>query len=103
MRCPSCGQDDSVTVETTCPDPDEPGDVLRFEVCRNCDYGINEHTEGECSCPRQGDISTCLRCERPVIWTGDFWGSDEPDMPHVCRRAPDGGPHEVLGEVSSHA
>lgn len=52
MRCPSCGQDEGVLVETTCPDPDEPGETMRFSVCRNCDHGINEHTEGECSCVR---------------------------------------------------
>jgi len=50
MRCPSCGEDDSVLIETTCPDPDEPGEVLCFRVCKNCDYGINEHTEMECDC-----------------------------------------------------
>lgn len=37
-------------VETECPDPDEPGELLTFKVCGNCDYGINEHTEGECDC-----------------------------------------------------
>ena len=50
MRCYSCGEYEVEAIETTCPDPDEPGDVLRFGVCKNCDYGINEHTEGECSC-----------------------------------------------------
>lgn len=50
MMCPSCREDEAEVIETTCPDPDEPGDVLRFGVCKNCDYGINEHTEGECSC-----------------------------------------------------
>lgn len=50
MRCYSCGEYEVEMIETTCPDPDEPGDVLRFGVCKNCDYGINEHTEGECSC-----------------------------------------------------
>ncbi len=50
MMCPSCREDEVEVIETPCPDPDEPGDVLRFSVCKNCDYGINEHTEGECSC-----------------------------------------------------
>lgn len=50
MHCPSCGQDEGVTVETPCPNPDEPGETLSFSVCKNCDYGINEHTEGECDC-----------------------------------------------------
>ena len=47
-RCPSCGQYESITVEVTCLD--EEGEQMRFTVCRNCDYGINEHTEGVCSC-----------------------------------------------------
>lgn len=51
MRCPSCGQDEADWVYTTCPDPDEPGETLVFPVCKNCDYGINDHTEGECGCP----------------------------------------------------
>lgn len=52
MRCPSCGQDEGVLVETTCPNPDEDGEPRMFGVCRNCDYGINEHTEGECGCEK---------------------------------------------------
>ena len=56
MMCPSCRQDEAEVVETTCPDPDEPGDVLRFSVCKNCDYGINEHTEGECACPSMASL-----------------------------------------------
>ncbi len=50
MRCYSCGGEDIDFVQTTCPDPDEPGEFRIFPVCRNCDAGINEHTEGECSC-----------------------------------------------------
>ena len=50
MSCPSCRSDDIVTVETECPNPEEPGEFMAFSVCRNCDYGINEHTEGECNC-----------------------------------------------------
>lgn len=50
MRCPSCGEDDSVAVEVPCLDED--GDRMVFRVCRNCDYGINEHTEGECGCEK---------------------------------------------------
>jgi len=48
MRCPSCGQDDNVTVRTKCLDSD--GEQMTFVVCMNCDYDINEHTEGVCSC-----------------------------------------------------
>ena len=50
MHCPSCGQDEVVMVDTNCPDPEDPDGTLSFGVCRNCDYGINEHTEGYCSC-----------------------------------------------------
>lgn len=50
MPCPSCRSDDIVVVETECPNPEEPGEFMAFSVCRNCDYGINEHTEGECDC-----------------------------------------------------
>jgi hypothetical protein len=50
MRCPHCGEYDVVTVNTDCPNPEEPGETLAFGVCRNCDYGINDHTEGECDC-----------------------------------------------------
>jgi len=49
MICPSCRQDDTVNiVEVPCLDSD--GEQMRFGVCENCDYGINEHTEGVCSC-----------------------------------------------------
>ena len=51
QRCPSCREYDITIVYTECPDPDEPGEFRSFSVCRNCDYGINEHTEGECHCP----------------------------------------------------
>lgn len=37
-------------VETTCPDPDDPTEVMAFATCENCDYGINPHTEGTCAC-----------------------------------------------------
>lgn len=50
MFCPSCRQDEAEWVETRCPDPDSPDETLSFSVCSNCDYGINEHTEGECDC-----------------------------------------------------
>ena len=52
MTCPHCGQDEVVTVNTDCPNPEEPGETLAFGVCRNCDYGINEHTEGVCDCEK---------------------------------------------------
>lgn len=47
MKCPCCGEYEIVTVEPGCIDRE--GDLMRFQVCRNCDYGINDHTEGECS------------------------------------------------------
>lgn len=51
MRCPSCGVHGSLAWSVVpCPDPDEPGETLEFMVCANCDYGINEHTEGVCTC-----------------------------------------------------
>ena len=50
MHCPSCGEDAAAYVEPGCLDED--GEKMRFPVCRNCDYGINEHTEGECSCAK---------------------------------------------------
>jgi len=50
MRCLHCGEYDVVYVEPGCLDED--GDPRRFAVCRNCDYGINEHTEGECDCEK---------------------------------------------------
>jgi hypothetical protein len=50
MRCSSCGEDEVFSFQTTCPDPEEPSEFRTFGVCRNCDYGINEHTEGECNC-----------------------------------------------------
>jgi len=50
MQCPSCGQEEMAIVDTGCPDPDEFGETLVFAVCKNCDYGINDHTEGECDC-----------------------------------------------------
>lgn len=48
MTCPSCREDDNMIVETACLDLE--GELMTFSVCRNCDYGINEHTEGECGC-----------------------------------------------------
>lgn len=50
MRCPHCGADDIGIVYTTCADPDEPGEFLSFMVCKNCDNGINDHTEDQCDC-----------------------------------------------------
>jgi hypothetical protein len=60
MRCPSCGEEEGnvIQVSTTCPDPDEPGEFLVFAVCTNCDYGINEHTEGTCTCRKEMGLST---------------------------------------------
>ena len=52
MHCPSCGQEEMAIVATDCPDPDEFGETLVFAVCRNCDNGINEHTEGVCDCAK---------------------------------------------------
>ena len=50
LICFSCGQDEVDVIETDCID--EEGEFMRFMVCKNCDYGINEHTEGECSCEK---------------------------------------------------
>lgn len=47
-RCPRCSEDDSVWIEVKCLD--EEGEPMSFTVCWNCDYGINDHTEGECDC-----------------------------------------------------
>lgn len=51
MHCPSCVQDEAVLVETGCVGED--GELLVFPVCQNCDYGINDHTEGECNCEKR--------------------------------------------------
>jgi hypothetical protein len=50
MNCYSCGVDDPRYVVTGCPDPENAPETLTFLVCGNCDYGINEHTEGVCDC-----------------------------------------------------
>lgn len=50
--CPHCGEDDTRYVETTCPTPDGESELMVFAVCGNCDYGINDHTEGQCDCPK---------------------------------------------------
>lgn len=52
MRCPHCGEYDIAIVYTECVDPDNPGEFLSFMVCKNCDNGINDHTEGQCDCPK---------------------------------------------------
>jgi hypothetical protein len=44
-----CGDEENgVLVTPGCRDED--GKLISWKVCRNCDYGINEHTEGECTC-----------------------------------------------------
>ena len=48
MICPHCRQDEMYWTEVPCLDED--GDTLRFRICGNCGYGINEHTEGLCYC-----------------------------------------------------
>lgn len=49
MSCRSCGDDSPMAlVYTDCLDED--GEPMSFSVCRSCDYGINEHTEGNCDC-----------------------------------------------------
>lgn len=50
MHCPSCGQDEAAYVEPGCLSVE--GELMTFRVCANCDYGINEHTEGECGCEK---------------------------------------------------
>jgi hypothetical protein len=67
-HCPSCGQDEGVPVEVSCLD--EEGEPMVFMVCRNCDYGINEHTEGVCDC--------APRCEATVIKGGESAFCDRP-------------------------
>ena len=52
MRCSHCGEYDVAWVETDCADPEQPGETLSFPVCKNCDNGINEHTQGECDCEK---------------------------------------------------
>lgn len=47
-RCPSCLQDEASPVMVLCLDED--GDQMVITVCKNCDHGINEHTEGVCLC-----------------------------------------------------
>lgn len=48
--CPSCREDDPRIIEPGCLDGD--GEPLTFTVCGLCDYGINDHTEGLCHCPK---------------------------------------------------
>lgn len=50
MHCPSCIQDEKFYVEVPCLD--ENGEKMVFPVCQHCDYGINDHTEGECDCEK---------------------------------------------------
>lgn len=53
--CPSCGGEDITVIETGCADTEfgvHNGESLAFSVCASCDYGINEHTEGLCDCPK---------------------------------------------------
>lgn len=62
MRCPSCLEDDSVLISPErCVD--EEGEQMTFRVCKNCDHGINEHTEGECDCTP--------RCQETVFKGGE--------------------------------
>lgn len=66
-----------MTVETRCPDPDEPGEVLYFSVCKNCDYGINEHTEGECACiPVPLSLDEVVARARNSSLTDPTWRTD---------------------------
>jgi hypothetical protein len=50
MMCPSCRQDTLEPTWVSCLDKDE--EQMLFDVCTNCDYGINDHTEGVCSCEK---------------------------------------------------
>jgi DNA-directed RNA polymerase subunit M/transcription elongation factor TFIIS len=47
-RCPSCLQDEASPALLLCRDED--GEQMVVVVCKNCDHGINDHTEGECQC-----------------------------------------------------
>ena len=64
MHCPSCGEDAAVYVTVSCRGED--GEPMRFPVCRNCDYGINEHTEEVCSCVRRCD-ATVIKMGEPAV------------------------------------
>lgn len=70
MRCPHCGEYEVGIVYTECPDPFEPGEFLSFLVCKNCDNGINEHTEGECSCPKPRVSATWEEDQVKVVLPG---------------------------------
>lgn len=52
MVCPNCGSEELRKLTTECPNTDDTGETLAFWVCPTCDYGINDHTEGECDCAR---------------------------------------------------
>lgn len=52
--CPSCRGEDIEYVRPGCLDIG--GESLGFAVCASCDYGINEHTEGLCDCPKGEDL-----------------------------------------------
>lgn len=53
MRCPSCGDDEVTYLEPGCLSVD--GEIMAWRVCLNCDYGINDHTEGVCDCEKSQD------------------------------------------------
>lgn len=52
MKCPRCGSEEIERIETGCQGGGDAPEGLTFLVCAACDYGINEHTEGECGCPQ---------------------------------------------------
>lgn len=50
MDCPHCRSGILRSVTLKCRD--EHGEPMRVLICGDCDYGINEHTEGECDCEK---------------------------------------------------
>lgn len=42
QKCPHCGEWEMFWYPTSRPHPDEPGEVLSVQVCRNCDNGCDQ-------------------------------------------------------------
>ena len=74
MQCPSCGEDEVVGVEVPCLDED--GDTMAFSVCKNCDYGINEHTEGDCNCKKRLSLEETVARAQNSSKTDPTWRTD---------------------------
>lgn len=76
MKCPSCGEYDTVdTLVVKCRD--ETGERMRFSVCSNCDYGINEHTEEVCDCaPERLSLAETVARAQNSSKTDPTWRTD---------------------------